>query len=338
MKRILINILKIFIPLLCGIGLLWYMYGKMDLHEIGKILQSDINYTWILISAVFGILSHIVRALRWRIQLQVLDMRPSMHVLANAIFGMYAVNLLLPRVGEVWRCGYVAHDQKGSFVKVVGSMISERLTDTITVALLTVVLFFMQMGFIREFLAKYPALEESLMATATSPWLYVSVFLIAVLLFLLFKRKSENVYINKAKTTIRNLWHGVKSIFHMRNTSMFLFYTLLMWVLYFLELYVCFFAFPQTASLGIVCAYTCFILGSISMGLPVQGGLGPWHWTIIGALSLYGVGANAAGAFALVAHGIQMGVMIVLGIYAFFSISFAKRKEAAACETASEKR
>lgn len=65
------------------------------------------------------------------------------------------------------------------------------------------------------------------------------------------------------------------------------------------------------------------------MGLPVQGGLGPWHWTIIGALSLYGVEANAAGAFALVAHGVQMGVMIILGIYAFFSISFAKRKKGA---------
>lgn len=330
MKRILINILKIFIPLLCGIGLLWYMYSKMDLHEIGNILQSDINYAWILVSAVFGILSHIVRAARWKIQLKVLDMHPSMRVLTNAIFGMYAVNLLLPRVGEVWRCGYLAHDQKGSFVKVVGSMISERLTDTITVALLTVVLFFMQMGFIKEFLAKYPALKESMISTVTSPWLYIFLFAIVALLFLLFRKKSENVYVNKAKMTIRNLWHGVKSIFQMRNTSMFLFYTVLMWVLYFFELYVCFFAFPQTASLGIVCAFTCFLLGSISMGLPVQGGLGPWHWTIIGALSLYGVEANAAGAFALVAHGVQMGVMIILGIYAFFSISFAKRKKGTA--------
>lgn len=315
---------------MCGVGLLWYMYSKMDLHEIGKILQSDIDYRWILFSAVFGVLSHIVRAARWKIQLQVLDMRPSMRVLANAIFGMYAVNLLLPRVGEVWRCGYVAHDQKGSFVKVVGSMISERLTDTITVALLTVALFFMQMGFIKEFLAKYPALKESMVSTVTSPWLYIVIVAAAGLLFLLFHKKSDNTYINKIKLAVRNLWHGIKSIFKMRNTSLFLFYTVLMWLLYFFELYVCFFAFPQTASLGVVCAFTCFLLGSISMGLPVQGGLGPWHWTIIGALSLYGVEANAAGAFALVAHGIQMGVMIVLGIYAFFSISFAKRKESSA--------
>lgn len=303
------------------------MYGKMDMHEIGKILQSEIDYKWILFSSVFGVLSHIVRAARWKIQLEVLDLRPSMRVLTNAIFGMYGINLLLPRVGEVWRCGYVAHDQKGSFVKVVGSMISERLTDTITVVLLTVVLFFMQMGFIREFLAKYPALKESMISTATSPWLYLFVIAVAAFLFILFRKKSDNVYVNKTKMAIRNLWHGVKSIFRMHNTSMFLFYTVLMWLLYFLELYVCFFAFQQTSSLGIVCAYTCFILGSISMGLPVQGGLGPWHWTIIGVLSLYGVEANAAGAFALVAHGIQMAVMIVLGIYAFFSISFAKRRK-----------
>ncbi|MEG1573631.1 MAG: lysylphosphatidylglycerol synthase transmembrane domain-containing protein [Bacteroidales bacterium] len=326
LKRLIFNILKIFIPLMCGGALLWYMYSKMDMQEMGKILQFEIDYKWILLSAVIGFASHIVRAARWGIQLRALNMNPSMKVLTNAIFGTYAVNLLLPRVGEVWRCGYVAHQEKGSFVKILGSMISERLTDTLAVAILFVVVFFLQMNFIGEFLQKYPALKESIIATATTPWLYAT-FAGAVLLGIwMFRKKTDNVYVNKTKNTVKNLWNGIKSIFRMKQKWMFLFYTLLMWFLYFLELYVCFFAFKQTAPLGILCAFTCFLLGSISMGLPVQGGLGPWHWTIIGALTLYGLSPNVAGTFALVAHGVQFVLVILLGIYTFFSISLAKRK------------
>lgn len=302
------------------------MYGKMDMKEVGKILQYEIDYKWILLSAVIGFFSHIVRAARWGIQLRALDMNPSMKVLTNAVFGTYAVNLLLPRVGEVWRCGYVAHQENGSFVKVLGSMISERLTDTLVVAILAVAVFFMQMNFIDEFLHKYPALKESIEATVTTPWLYAAFAGLVLLVIWLFRKKTDNAYINKAKNTVKNLWNGIKTVFRMKQKWMFLFYTLLMWTLYFLELYVCFFAFKQTSSLGILCAFTCFLLGSISMGLPVQGGLGPWHWTIIGALTLYGLDANVAGTFALVAHGVQFVLIILLGIYTFFSISLAKKK------------
>lgn len=297
----------------------------MDIAAIKGILKEDINYYWILLSAFIGFLSHVVRAVRWKIQIKALPSNPPLKVLTNAVFGTYAINLLLPRVGEVWRCGYVAHHENLSFIKVVGSMISERLSDTATVAMLTLTLLIVQMPFIREFLDKYPALMESINNTITSPYPYIVCVVAVVALVLVMKRNTQNRLIIKLKEFVLNLWRGVKTILTMDKKWLFILYTLLMWGLYFLELYVCFFAFEATTSLGILCAYTAFILGSISMGLPVQGGLGPWHWTVIGLLTIYGVDANTAGAFALVAHGVQMVLMILLGIYTFISISAEKR-------------
>lgn len=327
LKRITSYIFKFIIPLAFGIGLMWYVYSKMDMNEVGKILQYDINYWWILLSGVIGMFSHIVRAARWKIQLKAMDTTPSMKVLTNAIFGTYAVNLVFPRMGEVWRCGYVAHSENKSFVKIVGSMISERLSDTVTVSLITIVTFFLQLNVLTEFVDKNPIIKESLTNTLSSPFLYALVITLLIVAILFMKYKSNNIFIVKVKSIISNLLNGFKSIFQMKQNWKFILYTILMWGLYFVELYVCFFAFKQTESLGAVCAFTCFLLGSISMGLPVQGGVGPWHWVVIGILMLYGLDRDTAGAFALVAHGVQLVMTILVGIYTFISISIDKKKD-----------
>ena len=296
------------------------------MEEVGKILQYDINYWWIFLSGVIGLLSHIVRALRWKIQLKALPANPSMRVLTNAIFGTYAVNLILPRVGEVWRCAYVAQSEEKSFIKVVGSMISERLTDTLTVITITIVTLFLQLDVLKDILNENPSIKEGIVNIITSPALYRVIAVGIIALVWLFRFKSNNPLIIKVKELVNNLINGFKTIFQMEKKGLFLFYTVLMWFLYFIELYVCFFAFKQTESLGIVCAFSCFLMGSIGMGVPVQGGLGPWHWAVIAVLTLYGLNNDTAGAFALVAHGAQLIMTILIGIYTFVSISLYKKR------------
>ena len=326
MKRITSYIFKFIIPLAFGVGLMWYIYSKLNMEEVGKILQYDINYWWIFLSGVIGLLSHIVRALRWKIQLKALPANPSMRVLTNAIFGTYAVNLILPRVGEVWRCAYVAQSEDKSFIKVVGSMISERLTDTLTVITITIITFFLQLDVLKEILNNNPSIKEGIVNIITSPALYSVIAVGIIALVWLFRFKSENTLIVKIKEMVNNLINGFKTIFKMKKKGLFLFYTVLMWFLYFVELYVCFFAFKQTESLGIVCAFSCFLMGSIGMGVPVQGGLGPWHWAVIAVLTLYGLNNDTAGAFALVAHGAQLIMTILIGVYTFISISLYKKR------------
>ena len=182
----------------------------------------------------------------------------------------------------------------------------------------------------RDFLRKFPTIEETLWRMITTPWLYICLLVMVGFLIWLFTKKTENRWVAKVKSIVKNLWYGFRTILWMKQVTMFLLYTVAIWFCYFLELYVCFFAFGSMQHLGVLAAMTLFVMGSLSMGIPVQGGVGPWHLAIIAALSIYGIGENIAGAFALVAHGSQMLLIILLGIYTLFSVSLEKKKDRSA--------
>lgn len=273
-----------------------------------------------------AVFSHIARACRWRLQLRALQINPSMRVLTNAIFGMYAMNLLFPRLGEVWRCGYVAQREKASFSKVLGSMVSDRLSDTVMVALLTLLVFFMQMKPFRRFLDENPSIEAGVTGVFTSVWLYVGIVVCVVAVVWFFRTNSQSRIVQRIKGLMANVWAGFASIVTMRGKFWFLFYTLFIWFCYFMQLYLCIFAFPSTSHLTVAAVLLLYVLGSLGMGLPVQGGIGPWHLAVIAGLSYYGITGNEAGAFAFVAHGSQMVLVVLIGIYAFISMACDKKK------------
>lgn len=75
----------------------------------------------------------------------------------------------------------------------------------------------------------------------------------------------------------------------------FVFYTLFIWFCYFMQLYVCIFAFPGMEDLTVSAVLLLYVLGSLGMLLPVQGGIGPWHFAVIAGLSYYGITGNEAG-------------------------------------------
>ena len=324
MKRIIRDIVKYLLPLLCGVWLFWYVYQQLDVETILQILKTDVNYTWVVLSMGVAVFSHIARALRWRLQLRALQITPSMRVLINAIFGMYAMNLLFPRLGEVWRCGYVAQREKASFSKVLGSMVSDRLSDTVMVALLTLLVFFMQMKPFIRFLDENPSIEAGVTSVLTSVWLYVGIAVCIGVVIWFFRTNSQSRLVQRIKGLMANVWAGFASIVTMHGKFQFIFYTLFIWFCYFMQLYLCIFAFPSTSHLTVAAVLLLYVLGSLGMGLPVQGGIGPWHLAVIAGLSYYGITGNEAGAFAFVAHGSQMVLMVLIGIYAFISMACDK--------------
>ncbi len=306
--------------------LFWYVYQKLDIETIFQILKTDVNYFWVILSMVVAVFSHIARALRWRLQLRALHIYPSMRELVNAICGMYAMNLLFPRLGEVWRCGYLAQREQASFSKVLGSVVSDRLSDTAMLALLTLLVFFMQMSPFRQFLDENPSIEAGVIGTLTSVWLYVGIALCVVAVVWFFRTNSQSRFVQRIRGLMANVWAGFASIVTMKGKFWFIFYTLFIWFCYFMQLYLCIFAFPSTSHLTVAAVLLLYVLGSLGMGLPVQGGIGPWHLAVIAGLSYYGITGNEAGAFAFVAHGAQMVLVVLIGIYAFISMACDKKK------------
>ena len=93
-------------------------------------------------------------------------------VITQFNFGTYAINLVFPRLGEVWRCGYIANRSKKPFSNVFGSMVADRLADTATVLVLLILALFLAFGAIKQYLVNVNA-YDSFVGILSSPWLWI---------------------------------------------------------------------------------------------------------------------------------------------------------------------
>ena len=333
MKKAISYLVKYGIPLILGVGLMYFLYKNVDFDLMMETLKTDVNYWWFVPVALVSILSHVFRALRWRLQLNAIDVKPSFSAVLNSIFGTYAVNLVFPRLGEVWRCGYIANRQKASVTQVMGSMVADRLTDTVTVLALTFVTFLLAQNAFSQFLDAYPAAKENLMNVVSDARVWMGTVVVIAAVGWLMIMKTENKIIKKIQLMARNLWEGFAAITRMDGKWWFLVLTILIWGCYFLQLYLACKAFSFTSDLSVLAVLVVFVLSSIGMGVPTNGGLGAWHVATIFGLSLYGVGVFSpsnfdprATAFAMLVWGFQTLLLIVLGIYAFSSMAIDRHR------------
>ena len=304
-KSILRTFVKVVLPLGFGFLLLWWLFREMDLTEIWNVIRHGVRYDIILFSLLFGLFANIVRGLRWGLLIETLGVRFKRSNAINAVLGNYAVNLVLPRVGEVWRCGIVAKYDKISFSKLLGTLLIDRVSDTIMVGTITLFIFIFNIDFFFSFFAKNPALLEGFHAMLNSIWIYALAIGLVILVWFVFKYMSRFTLVRKAKELLLNVWAGMKSIWLMDRKWLFLVQTLLIWSGYFCYFYITFYAFDFTRELGIGVGLIAFTMSSIGVAVPVQGGIGPWHFMVIATLVCFGVNENDAAAFALVVHTVQ---------------------------------
>ena len=268
MKKIVSALLKYGIPIAISVGLAWFLSKNVDWSAIRQSLSNDVNYWWFIPVIVVSVMSHVFRALRWRLQLNAIGIRPSLSALINSIFGTYFVNLLFPRLGEVWRSGYIAQREKASFTQVLGSMVGDRLSDTVTVGVLTLFTFFLAQDAFYKFFDQRGDGSGS-MFTSWVFWALVACGVLGVLaLVWIFRSKSENKVIAKIRLMLRNLWDGFAAIGKMDGKWMFLLYTILIWGCYFMQLYIAAQAFACTKDLGVVAILVLFVLSSIAWQCP----------------------------------------------------------------------
>ena len=108
---------------------------------------------------------------------------------------------------------------------------------------------------------------------------------------------------------------------------MFIFFTLGIWVSYFLHYYLTFFCFDFTSHLGIGCAMVTFVVGSIAVLVPTPNGAGPWHFAVKTMLILYGVADENALYFVLIVHAVQTMLVVLLGVWSWVALNFIKTKK-----------
>ena len=326
--------LKYGVPPLITVGLCWLLFTDIDFGEMIHIIRTQCHFGWLAAGLVVSVFSHVFRALRWRIQLNALHVRPPLFILVLSIFGTYAVNLVLPRLGELWRTGYISARQQAPFSTVFGSMICDRLSDTLTVLLLTLLTFVVANSQLMSYLQQNPEAYSGIISILRSPWLWISLAALTVAVVVIVRRYPQARPIALVTGLFKGIWQGFAVVITMPGKGMWLLYTLLIWGCYFLQLYLAFFAFPVTAEVALLYGPTavlvCFVLSSLSMAVPSNGGIGPWQWAIMFGLSMYASGVTGltkeyATTFANTVMGCQTIFLILLGIFTFIAIAIDKR-------------
>ena len=320
------KILKVGLPVLLGGFILFWVYRDFDFLQARKVLWYQTDWEWMILSLFFGIMGHVFRGWRWLQTLEPLGAYPKRSNCVDAIFISYAANLVLPRVGEMSRCGVLAKFDEVPFGQSLGTVVTERLIDTLCMVIITGFVFLLQTPVFFQFFEETGTKIPSMLHLLSSPWFYIALFSVigvGVLFYYLLRMFS---FFDKVKGMAVHIWQGVLSLKKVKNLPQFLTYTLLIWLCYFLHFYLTFYCFAFTDSLGVLAALVMFVAGTFAVIVPTPNGAGPWHFAVITMMMLYGVSPTDAAIFALIVHGVQTLLVILLGLWGWLHVSFVGKK------------
>ncbi|WP_299527097.1 lysylphosphatidylglycerol synthase transmembrane domain-containing protein [uncultured Lutibacter sp.] len=301
------------LPIALGVFLIWYSLSKLTDNDIQSIEASfrTANYWWVVLSLIFGALSHLSRAYRWQFLLEPLGYKPRLANSIMAVLIAYLLNLVIPRSGEIARAASINKYENIPFKKAFGTIVAERVADVIMLLSIIGVAFFLQTKLISSYIFK----DEG-ESSVYSKILIFGVFPLFVFLIYRFLKKSKNLIIVKIVAFINDLLDGVKSIFKMKKKWEFIFHTIFIWVMYVLMFYAVTFALPETTNLPFAAIIVGFVVGGLSMAL-TNGGLGTYPVFVASALILYNVDDNPARAFGWIMWTAQTIMVIVFGGLSF---------------------
>jgi len=151
-------------------------------------------------------------------------------------------------------------------------------------------------------------------------------FLFFLILFFLFrKRISHSKFYAKVLNMVLGFWEGLKSLSQIRKPLLFIFYTIAIWCLYFLMMYLCFLCFPQTSDLGLGAGLSALVLGSIGIMI-TPGGIGLYPAIVQETLMLYGVTNTTGLALGWISWTAQTVMILVVGGISLLMLSFNKKE------------
>lgn len=313
--------------------LIWFSLQGLQVKE-GENKWEYIYHTWqaadkgwLMMMAGLLMVSHVLRAERWKML-----MKPTGHpiTLKSSFLSLlvgYLVNLVIPRGGEVSRC-YNLYKLDHSPVEVsFGTVVVERLADLLCLVILLIIAFAVESEKLFAFIDSLP------IQTSTLPGKFTGLLLVAIagvcgVLFFYWLAKRNQKLNAFLKKTMDGFKQGLSAVFKLEKKSLFVFYSLAIWGLYFMMTYCVILAFDETSQLGLSAVLSLFAIGSIAMAAPLPGGAGSYHALVpAGLVFLYQVPHSDAVAFTFVFHGWQTFNMIVGGALSLLITSYLVRKK-----------
>ncbi|MBP5333146.1 MAG: flippase-like domain-containing protein [Bacteroidales bacterium] len=310
-----------------AVVLLYFSFRAVEWNAFVDALE-HCRWGWVILSMVAGALVIVVRGLRWRMQMLPLDPDATLGASFNAYSIGLASCLVLPRMGDIVRCGYLTRSTNISFDKSIGTMVVDRVWDIVSMLLIGVALVVLFWSHFGGFIV------DNYLGAVVYSWtlwiiLAAVILLLAALLWLLWKKRERGGFWTKAWGFVQGIGDGLVSCLKMRHGWLFILYTILIWAGYWFMSWSVIIALQDVeafASLGPVDALFLMFAGSVSAIIPVPGGFGAYHGVVAGAISaVWGIPFATGMVYAILSHESQVIVQAVLGVGSYVYESFFRK-------------
>lgn len=326
------NVIRWTLAIVIVVACVYYVIVDIDFSKLWNVLASA-NYLWVVLSIPIILLSHWIRAVRWKTLLKpILEAKSTWNLFSAVMIG-YAVNNVIPRGGEFVRPFVYARREKVSKSAVFGTIIIERFLDVLFLLGLFAIVFF----FSRDVISQ------------TFPWLtdanivmYVVVPVLMLLVFILLSvyTKIGSFLLEKlVKPFFPDKYHRLEEILQsflkgfgfIKNPAYYLKTILdssLLWLFYALPMYMMFYCFPFQANLNLGVMDAGLLLIVVGIGTtvsPSPGAIGLYHYLVtISMVNLYGLTKEDALAYAILVHGVNMLIQVLVGAGFFLRENLSK--------------
>jgi uncharacterized protein (TIRG00374 family) len=332
LRKGILQTLKFIAFLAVGIVLLWFAFLNVDFTRLAADLK-EADYSWLLLSVLFGLFAFISRARRWVLLINPLGFNPSLRNSFYALMTGYLANLALPRIGEITRCVALGKKEKIPVDQLFGTVVVERTIDFLSLLLIMIILIFTSGDQISLFLKEniLVPVQQKVLSIFGFTWIIwvilFSLLIIMLVLVIRFKKSLRKIrFFSKMLDLARGIINGLKTITNLKRKWEFIFHTIFIWINYALMTWVVFFSIESTSHLTFGDSIFLLVIGGLAMSAPVQSGLGAFHYIISrGLLFIKGIPIEDGLVYALLAHESQLIFVAIVGTISFFII-FRKHK------------
>lgn len=307
--------IQVALSLAVAVWIFWFLYKDIQITSLMDQVRSS-NWFWILFSLAISLVGYWLRGWRWSL---LLDFEEDKKVSANrayhAVMVGYLVNLLIPRAGEVARCGVLSRTNGVSIGHLFGTVLLERSIDLLFLGLTIFLAFFIEHQLFLALageLVDLKSLTEKFLSNL--PLFIGGVLVFALFCFLLLKKFRNHGVIQKFQNFGRQLLTGIQSIGRLKNPGGFWISSVLIWVIYFVTMLTVSLGIQSTANLTPGEVLLVMVMGTIGMVAPVQGGIGTFHALVAYILIQFGITESDGKIFAAIIHGTQVIMVLIAGL------------------------
>lgn len=291
MKKAVINVLKVGVPLAIGVWLIFFFYDQLGEEQRQQLFTAfrTANLWWIGLATAVGWSAHVSRAWRWRYILEPLGYKPGFWDCYHAVMAGYFMNLFLPRAGEASRAISLYRTEKVPFEQGFGTILAERAVDLIILVGIAGVTVLLQVEKLDLFKARIAAFREGQGGAVDEgspiwPWVLGVLALLAVGSIVLMLTKPA--LHARALDLVRGFAQGLRAVLRTRDKAGFALHTVLIWAAYVGMFWLGFLSLPTMAEVPFAGVLAGFVAGAIGIVL-VQGGVGVYPAFVALIISVY---------------------------------------------------